>query len=56
VTASFRVLYAFVIVEVGTRRIIHFNVTAHPSAEWTLRQFREVITGDEGYRFPVHDR
>ena len=46
VTASFRVLHVFVIMEVGTRRITHFNVTAHPTAEWTLQQFREVITGE----------
>jgi hypothetical protein len=30
-TASFRVLYVFVIMEVGTRRITHFNVTSHPT-------------------------
>jgi hypothetical protein len=40
VTASFRVLYVFVIMEVGTRGITHFNVTAHRSADWTLQQFR----------------
>ena len=56
VTASFRVLYVFVIMEVGTRRITHFNVTAHPTAEWTLQQFREVISGDKAYRFLIHDR
>ena len=37
VTASFRVLYVFVIMEVGTRRIAHFNVTTHPTADWTLQ-------------------
>ena len=35
VTASFRVLYVFVLLEVGTRRIAHFNVIAHPTATWT---------------------
>ena len=40
VTASFRALYVFVIMEVGTRRIAQFNVTAHPTADWTLQQFR----------------
>lgn len=56
VTASFRALYVFVIMEVGTRRIAHFNVTAHPTAEWTLQQFREVITGEKAYRFLIYDR
>ena len=55
VTASFRVLYVFVVMEVGTRRIAQVNVTAHPTADWTL-QFREVVTGEKPYRFLVHDR
>ena len=46
VTARFRVLYVFMIMEVGTRRA-RFNVTAQPTAEWTLQQFREVISGDK---------
>jgi putative transposase len=56
VTASFQVLYVFVIMEVGTRRIAHFSVTAHPTAGWALQQFREVITGEKPYRFLIHDR
>ncbi len=56
VTASFRVLYVFVIMEVGTRRLVQFNVTAHPTADWTLQQFREIITGEKPYRFLIHDR
>ena len=56
VTISFRTLYAFVIMEVGTRRILHHNVTAHPTAEWTLQQFREGLPGDHSYRFLIHDR
>jgi hypothetical protein len=35
---------------------LHFNVTRHPTADWTLQQFRECVTGDEGYRFVIHDR
>ena len=56
VTASFRILYVFVIMELGTRRILHHNVTAHPTAEWTLQQFREALPGDHPYRFLIHDR
>jgi hypothetical protein len=35
VTATFRLLYGFVVLEVGTRRIVHWNVTANPTADWT---------------------
>jgi putative transposase len=56
VTARFRLLYVFVIMEVGSRRIAHFNVTEHPTAEWTLQQFREVITGEQPQQFLIHDR
>src|SRR5262244_2413753 len=56
VTVSFRVLYVFVIMEVKRRRIAHFNITAHPTADWTLQQLREVITGEQPYRFLIHDR
>ena len=42
--------------EVGTRRILHYNVTAHPTSEWTLQQFREALPGDHAYRFVIHDR
>ena len=56
ITAPFRTLYVFVSMEVGTRRLLHHNVTAHPTAEWTLQQFRETLPGDHAYRFVLHDR
>ena len=56
ITATFRTLYLFVIIDVGTRRILHQYVTAHPTAEWTLQQFREALPGDHPYRFVIHDR
>lgn len=56
VTATFRVLYVFVVMEVGTRRIVHHNVTAHPTTDWTLQQFREALPGDHGYQYVIHDR
>jgi len=42
VTASFRVVYMLLIMEIETRRILHLNVTWHPTAEWTIQQFRNV--------------
>ncbi|MGH9729456.1 MAG: integrase core domain-containing protein [Candidatus Acidiferrales bacterium] len=56
VTARFRILYVFLFMEVETRRIVHCNVTVHPTAEWTLQQFREAIPSDHPYRFLIHDR
>jgi putative transposase len=56
VTASFRVLYVFVVLEVGSRRILHWNVTEHPTAEWTSQQFRMTVPGDQAHRFVIHDR
>ena len=56
VTANFRILYVLVIMEIGSRRILHFNVTDHPTSEWTLQQFREAIADNETMRFLIHDR
>jgi len=56
ITATFRTLYVFVVIEIGSRRIVHYNVTAHPTAEWTLQQFREALPGEHAYRFLIHDR
>jgi transposase InsO family protein len=56
VTATFRTLYVFVVMEVGSRRLLHVNVTAHPTADWTLQQLREALPGGHSYRFLIHDR
>jgi putative transposase len=56
VTVCFRVLYVFVALEIGSRRLIHFNATEHPTAEWTLQQLREALPGDREYKFLLHDR
>jgi len=37
-------------------RPAHCNATTHPTADWTLQQFRETITGEKPYRFLIHDR
>ena len=56
VTATFRRLYVLIVLEIGTRRILYCNLTAHPTAEWTAQQFREAIPSDHSYRFLIHDR
>jgi putative transposase len=52
VTATFRMLYVFVVIEHGTRRLAHVNVTAHPSADWTLQQL-QTFTWCERDRFQI---
>ena len=56
VTATFRLLYVFVVIEHHSRRLIHCNVTAHPSAAWTLQQLREVVGYEEQHQFLIDDR
>jgi putative transposase len=56
VTARFQLLYVLVVMEVGSRRIVHCNVTPHPTAIWTMQQLREAIPSDHEYRFLIHDR
>jgi transposase InsO family protein len=56
VTATFQLLYVFVAMEIGSRRILHFNVAEHPTAEWTTQQLREVLADSHPFRFVIHDR
>ena len=56
VTVTFRLLYVFVLMEHATRRMLHINVTTHPTAPWTLQQLREAIPADRRYHFLIHDR
>jgi transposase InsO family protein len=56
VTARFRIVYVFVVMELGRRRVLHVNVTDHPSADWTQQQLREALPGDHPFRFLIHDR
>ena len=56
VTIRFQVLYVMVIMEIGSRRIIHTNVSPCPDQRWIAQQMREAIPCDHRYRFLVHDR
>jgi transposase InsO family protein len=56
VTATFRQLYVFVMIEHRSRRLVHMNVTPYPTAVWTLQQLREAIAFEDGYRYLLHDR
>ena len=56
VTAMFRLLYVFVVMEHASRCILHVNVTAHLTTPWTLPQLRAAIPADHRYRFLLPDR
>jgi putative transposase len=55
-TTGEETLYVFVVIEHRSRRLIHCNVTAHPSASWTLQQLREAMGLQERYEYLLHDR
>ena len=55
-TATFRILFAFVVLRHDRRFVVHFIVTAHPTAEWTAQQIVEAFPFDETPRFLIRDR
>ncbi len=55
-TATYRILFVFVVLAHERRRIVHFNVTAHPTAEWTAQQIMEAFPWDTAPRFLLRDR
>jgi len=54
VSVTFQLLYVFVILDIGTRRVVHWNLTEHPTVEWTMRQFRQGLLPDGASRFLVN--
>jgi putative transposase len=55
-TMRFQILYVFLVLAHERRRILHFAVTAHPTAEWTAHQLREAFPWDTAPRFLLRDR
>jgi transposase InsO family protein len=55
-TATFRVLFVLVILAHDRRRMLHFNVTEHPTAEWTAQQIVEAFPDETALRFLIRDR
>ena len=54
--ATFKVLFVLVILSHDRRRILHFNVTAHPTAAWTAQQLLEACGTEEVPRYLIRDR
>jgi len=55
-TIRFQILYVFLVLAHDRRRILHFGVTAHPTAEWTAQQLREAFPWDAAPRYLLRDR
>ena len=55
-TATLRILYVFVVLEHDRRRIVHFNVTEHPTDAWTAQQIVEAFPFDTAPRYLLRDR
>jgi len=55
-TIRFQILYVFLVLAQERRRILHFAVAAHPTAEWTAQQVREAFPWDVVPRYLLRDR
>jgi putative transposase len=55
-TLTFSVLYCFFIIGHDRRRILHFNVTRHPTSAWVIQQLRETFPYDSAAKFLIFDR
>jgi len=55
-TLQLRLLFVFVVLAHQRRRVLHFNVTEHPTAEWTAQQIIEAFPEDIAPRYLIRDR
>jgi transposase InsO family protein len=55
-TATFRLLFVFLVISHERRRVVHFSVTAHPTAAWTAQQLIDAFPWETAPRFLLRDR
>lgn len=55
-TVTFQLLYCFFVIEHSRRRILHFNITRYPTADWVAQQLREAFPEASPYRYVIFDR
>ena len=55
-TATFRILYVFIVLSHDRRQVVHFNATEHPTAQWTAQQLVEAFPFDSAPRYLLRDR
>ena len=55
-TATFQILYGFLVLRHERREVVHFNVTEHPTAQWTAQQMVEAFPWDPAPQYLLRDR
>ena len=55
-TATFRILYVLLVLRHERRQVVHFNITEHPTAQWTAQQIVEAFPFDTAPRYLLRDR
>jgi putative transposase len=55
-TVTFQVLFVFIVLAHERRRIVHFHITEHPTAQWTAQQIVEAFPWDAAPRYMLRDR
>ena len=55
-TVTFQLLYCFFVIAHGRRKVLHCNVTRHPTAEWVVQQLREAFPEAGPYRYVILER
>jgi putative transposase len=55
-TSNFKLLHVLVMIEHNRRKIIHFNVTEHPTSIWSAQQMRNALYYDNSYKYVIRDR
>ena len=55
-TAGLRVLFVFLVLAHHRRRVVHFNVTEHPTAHWTAQQIVDAFPNDTAPSYLLRDR
>ena len=55
-TVTFQLLYCFFVIVHGRRKVLHCNVTRHPTAEWVVQQLREAFPEASAYHYVILDR
>lgn len=54
-SVRFQLLYVWFVLDHGRRRVLHFNVTAHPTARWVVQQLREACPDEPTHRYLIFD-